>query len=85
MAEFTYPIQPWRPKGAHWFYSLPEYEDVCLPAEKIYQDYLGAVRYGNIFEVNVGPRPDGRLRAIDVRTLREVGRLIRQGDAHGAR
>ena len=85
VAEFTYPIQPWRPKGAHWFYSLPEYEDVCLPAEKIYEDYLGAVRYGNIFEVNVGPRPDGRLRAIDVKTLREVGRLIRQGDAHGAR
>lgn len=79
VAEFTYPIQPWREKGAHWFYSLPEYEDLCHPPEKIYQDYVNSVRYGNIFSLDVGPRPDGRLRAIDVKTLKEVGRLIRDG------
>ena len=77
-AEFTYPIQPWREKGAHWFYSLPAHENLCHPADKLYQDYLGAVRHGNIFSVNVGHRPDGRLREIDVKTLREVGRMIRQ-------
>ena len=79
VAEFTYPIQPERPKGAHWFYSLPEYEDVCYPPEKIYKDYLGAVKYGNIFSIDVGPRPDGRLRAIDVKTLTQVGKWIREG------
>ena len=77
-AEFTYPIQPRRPKGAQWFYSLPEYEDVCHPAEKLYEDYMGAVKYGNIFSIDVGPRPDGKLRDIDVKTLTEVGRMIRQ-------
>jgi len=79
VAEFTYPIQPMRKKGAHWFYSLPEYEDVCHSAAKIYKDYLGAVRYGNIFSLDVGPRPDGRLRDIDVKTLRLVGTMIRHG------
>ena len=79
VAEFTYPIQPQREKGAQWFYSLPEYEDVCHPAGKIYEDYVSAVRYGNIFSLDVGPRPDGSLRDVDVRTLREVGRMIREG------
>ncbi len=78
VAEFTYPIQPHREKGAHWFYSLPEYEDICHPAEKIYQDYLGALNYGNIFSLDVGPKPNGKLRDIDVRTLTEVGRMIRE-------
>jgi alpha-L-fucosidase len=77
VAEFTYPIQPECPKGAQWFYSLPENENVCLPAEKIYEDYLGAVKYGNIFSLDVGPRPDGRLRDIDVATLKKVGQYIR--------
>jgi len=77
VAEFTYPIQPKRPKGAQWFYSHPDNENVCLPATKIYADYLGAVKYGNIFSLDVGPRPDGRLRDIDVRTLRTVGKYIR--------
>ena len=77
LAEFTYPIQPYRPTGAHWFYSLPEWERVCMPAEEIYRDYLDAVRYGNIFSLDVGPMPDGRLRPIDVETLREVGEYVR--------
>jgi len=80
-AEFTYPIQPKRPKGANWFYSLPEYEGVCHPADKLYEDYVGAVKYGNLFSIDVGPRPDGTLRDIDVKTLREVGAMIRQSAA----
>ena len=83
-AEFTYPIQPWREKGGHWSYSRPENEDVCHPAEKLYKDYVGAVRHGNIFSIDVGPKPDGRLREIDVKTLQEVGRMILAGQAPGA-
>ena len=79
LAEFTYPIQPPRPKGAKWFYSHPDNEDACHSAEKLYQDYLGAVKFGNIFSINLGPNSEGKLREIDVRTLREVGRMIRKG------
>ncbi len=77
VAEFTYPILPPHKGGAQWFYSLPKYDNLCLPAEKIYRDYLGAVKYGNIFSLDVGPNYAGRLREIDVRTLRKVGRYIR--------
>ncbi|MCI0498568.1 MAG: alpha-L-fucosidase [Planctomycetales bacterium] len=77
LAEFTYPIQPPHKGGALWFYSLPEHDNLCLPAEKIYQDYLGAVKYGNIFSLDVGPDYRGRLRDIDVKTLQRVGRMIR--------
>ncbi len=77
LAEFTYPIQPSRPKGAKWFYSHPDNEDACLSAEKIYADYQGAKMYGNIFSLDVGPMPNGRLRPIDVKTLQKVGRYIR--------
>ena len=76
-AEFTYPILPEHQGGAMWFYSLPKYDNLCLPAEKILQDYLGAVKYGNIFSVDVGPDWAGNLRGIDVQTLRKVGRMIR--------
>ena len=77
LAEFTYPIQPFRSDGAHWFYSLPKYENLCSPAEKLYADYLGAVKYGNIFSIDVGPDYNGKLRAIDVETLRKVGEMIK--------
>jgi arylsulfatase A-like enzyme/alpha-L-fucosidase len=83
LAEFTYPIQPRRPKGAVWFYSHPENEEVCHSAEKLYQDYLGAVKFGNIFSIAVGPDYNGRLRAIDVKTLREVGALIHPARSAG--
>ena len=39
VAEFTYPILPEHEGGADWFYSLPEHDKLCHPAEKIYQDY----------------------------------------------
>lgn len=77
LAEFTYPILPAHDGGAMWFYSLPKHDQLCLSAEKIYADYLGAKKYGNIFSLDVGPDYAGRLRDIDVRTLRTVGQYIR--------
>lgn len=76
LAEFTYPIQPKRPKGAMWFYSHPDNEDACYTPEKLYADYLGAVKYGNIFSLDVGPNYEGKLREIDMKTLRTVGEMI---------
>lgn len=76
-AEFTYPILPAHKGGAMWFYSLPKYDSLCKPAEDIYKDYVGAVKYGNIFSIDVGPNYEGKLRDIDVKTLTKVGQLIR--------
>ena len=77
LAEFTYPILPPHQGGAMWFYALPIHDKLCHPAEKLYRDYLGAVKYGNIFSINVGPDYNGKLRAIDVETLRTVGEMIK--------
>ena len=79
LAEFTYPILPPHKGGAMWFYSLPEHDNLCHPAEKLYADYLGAVKHRNIFSINIGPNYEGRLREIDVQTLRKVGQMIRDG------
>ena len=76
-AEFTYPILPKHKGGADWFYSLPEHDNLCHPAEKIFEDYKGAVQYGNLFSLDVGPDYAGKLREIDVKTLRQVGDMIR--------
>ncbi len=78
VAEFTYPILPKHKGGADWFYSLPKHDNLCKPAEDIYKDYLGAVKYGNIFSLDVGPNYEGKLRNIDVATLREIGSRIRE-------
>ncbi len=78
-AEFTYPILPPHQGGAQWFYSLPDHDTLCLPAEKIYRDYLGAVEYGNIFSIDAGPDYEGRIRDIDAKTLKQVGDWIRAG------
>ena len=77
LAEFTYPILPKHKGGAMWFYSLPIHDQLCMPADKIYADYLGAVKFGNIFSLDVGPDYAGKLRDIDVQTLRTVGQYIR--------
>jgi alpha-L-fucosidase len=77
VAEFTYPILPNHKGGANWFYSLPVHDQLCHPAEKLYADYLGAVKFGNIFSIDAGPDYEGKLREIDVRTLRRVGQYIR--------
>ncbi|MDR1483441.1 MAG: alpha-L-fucosidase [Planctomycetaceae bacterium] len=78
VAEFTYPILPPHKGGAMWFYSLPQHDTLAHPAKKLFDDYLGAVKYGNIFSIDAGPDYVGKLRDIDVKTLQEVGNLIRQ-------
>ena len=78
VAEFTYPILPPHEGGADWFYSLPEHDSLCHPVEKLFHDYQGAVKYGNIFSINVGPDYEGRIRDIDVETLGKLGELIQQ-------
>jgi alpha-L-fucosidase len=77
VAEFTYPILPAHEGGADWFYSLPEHDSLVHPVEKLFQDYQGAVKYRNIFSVNVGPGYAGRIREVDVETLQKLGELIR--------
>ena len=77
VAEFCYPILPNHKSGAQWFYSLPKYDTLCKPAEKIYEDYLGAVKYGNIFSLDIGPDYSGNLREIDIKTLEKVGDYIK--------
>jgi alpha-L-fucosidase len=77
LAEFTYPILPKHAGGAMWFYSLPIHDQLCSPAKDIYEDYVGAVKYGNIFSLDAGPDYAGKLRDIDVATLHEVGEMIR--------
>jgi alpha-L-fucosidase len=79
-AEFTYPILPKHKGGAMWFYSLPEHDQLCISAEKIYEDYLGAVKFSNIFSLDVGPNYEGRIRKIDAKTLKQVGRYISRKD-----
>jgi alpha-L-fucosidase len=79
LAEFTYPILPPHEGGAMWFYSLPRHDGLAHAPEKLYRDYLGAVKHGNVFALDAGPDYRGRLREIDVRTLRQVGELIRRG------
>jgi len=81
VAEFTYPILPPHKGGAQWFYSLPRHDNLCHPASKVYKDYQGAMEHGNIFSINIGPNYAGRIRDIDVRTLEEVGKMIRAGSA----
>ena len=75
--EFTYPILPPHQGGANWFYSLPKHDNLCLPAKKIYEDYCGAVKHGNIFSIDIGPDYAGKLRQIDVETLQKVGDMIK--------
>ena len=76
VAEFTYPILPEHEGGADWFYSLPVHDHLCKPAEDIYEDYVGAVKHENIFSINIGPNYEGKIRDIDVKTLRKVGAYI---------
>jgi alpha-L-fucosidase len=77
VGEFTYPILPPHQGGAMWFYSLPVHDRLCYPAAKLYRDCCNAVKHGNIFSLDVGPDYAGRLREIDVATLRQVGEMIR--------
>lgn len=80
VAEFTYPILPEHEGGADWFYSLPKHDTLCHQAYKLYEDYAGAVKYGNIFSINIGPNYEGKIRDIDVKTLTRVGEMIKQNN-----
>ncbi|MCL4693250.1 MAG: alpha-L-fucosidase [Candidatus Hydrogenedentes bacterium] len=85
VAEFTYPILPEHEGGAQWFYSLPQHDGLCHPPEKIFEDYVGAAKYGNLFSLDVGPDYAGRLRDIDVNTLEQVGNMVRDWKLNAAR
>ena len=78
VSEFTYPILPTNHDGgAMWFYSLPKHDGLCRSAKSLYLDYLESVKIGTIFSLDVGPNYEGKLRDIDVKTLRQVGDWIR--------
>ncbi|MDP6353832.1 MAG: alpha-L-fucosidase, partial [Planctomycetota bacterium] len=80
LSEFTYPILPTNHRGgAKWFYSLPKHDNLCHSAEKLYRDYVGACKFNNLFSLNVGPDYKGKIRAIDAKTLEQVGNWIRAG------
>ena len=68
--------------GRMWFYSLPKHDNLCQPAEPAStRTTSGPWRYGNIFSLDVGPNYAGKLRDIDVKTLKQVGDMIRAGNA----
>ncbi len=72
IAEFTYPISQ-----THWFDNPAIKPESYHTPEKIFDDYAGAVKFGNIFSLDVGPSPEGKLRDRDVRILKRVGEMIR--------
>ncbi len=74
LAEFTYPIS-----STHWFDNPAIKPESYHSPDKIYRDYLGALKFGNIFSLDVGPSPEGKLRDRDVQILKQVGELIRSG------
>ncbi|MHC4124234.1 MAG: alpha-L-fucosidase [Planctomycetota bacterium] len=74
VAEFTMPMLG----GNRWFYTNEDDKFICMPAEKIFRLYQGAVEYGNVFSLDVTPDRNGRLREIDIKTLKKVGEMIRK-------
>ncbi|MBC8871335.1 MAG: hypothetical protein H8E44_18065 [Planctomycetes bacterium] len=60
-----------------WFDNPAIKPETSRSPEKIYEDYLDAVKFGNIFSLDVGPSPEGKLRDRDVKTLQRVGQMIR--------
>ncbi|MEI6645645.1 MAG: alpha-L-fucosidase [bacterium] len=77
VSEFTFPLLTEHAGGAKWFYSLPKHDHLCRSAEDIYGAWQLAVKNDLIFSANVGPNYEGKLREIDVKTLRQVGDWIR--------
>jgi alpha-L-fucosidase len=75
-AEFTYPILGGRKEG-RWFYTMPEWDAKVVPAADVYRDYLAAVKSDNIFSLDVAPDRAGKIRDVDIKTLQEVGEMIR--------
>ena len=79
----TFAGQEWTPtrgKDASYFKATGcDTDQWCHPASKVYQDYTGAMEHGNIFSINIGPNYAGKIRDIDVKTLKQVGEMIRAG------
>ncbi len=59
------------------YFYLFVFEDLVHPPEKLYEDYLGAQKFENIFSINIGPNYEGKIRDVDVKTLKQVGEMIR--------
>lgn len=78
IAEFAMPILGTQGRTGRWFYTNPDDDRSALSPWALFGLYLGAVRYGNLFSLDVGPDRAGRLRPIDERTLVAAGQLIRQ-------
>lgn len=66
-----------------WFYD-PSAGENCRTAEDLYATYLGAVNYGNLFDLGVSPNREGKLRDVEVATLRQVGDMIRHPNVRPA-
>jgi len=71
---------PGQPGGAAWFYSRyackPEDGRLGGPPMGLIKDYLGSVQYENIFDPNIQPNHEGRIRGIDAKALRSIGQWI---------
>jgi len=77
IAEFTYPILPDRMFHPKWFYHISDEDTPSHIPRKIYRDYAQAAKNGVLFSLDVGPDHNGKLRKLDVDTLRKVGDMIR--------
>ncbi|MFV0553817.1 MAG: alpha-L-fucosidase [Mangrovibacterium sp.] len=85
LAEITYPIFNGRCPASsgfgNWFYTKEADKGICVSADYVYRDYLECVKYGGILDLSVAPMRDGNLRPVDIATLGQVGRYIKQEDA----
>ena len=83
VGEFTYPILPDHRAGLSGSIRCPG-TTAFAAAKALYKDYRGAVKYGNIFSLDVGPDYAGKFRKIDVDTLQAVGEMIKHPLADSA-
>jgi alpha-L-fucosidase len=79
VAEFALPLLGNGPfgNGVRWFYTDPKVDKLARSPWELLGLYMGTVKYGNIFSLDVGPDRTGHLREIDIQTLRKAGELIR--------
>lgn len=74
VAEFALPLLG---TSARWFYTDPKMDSNVRSPWELLGLYMGAVKYGNIFSLDIGPDRTGHLRPIDIQTLQQAGKLIR--------
>uniref|UniRef100_UPI003216FB75 alpha-L-fucosidase n=1 Tax=uncultured Draconibacterium sp. TaxID=1573823 RepID=UPI003216FB75 len=84
LAEMTYTIFNGRSPAfsgfGNWFYTKEADKGICVSPEYIYRDYLECIKYKGILDLCVAPMRNGNLRPVDIGTLYQVGRYIRQED-----